>query len=427
MSKVPVFESKKCTKCGEIKDLRFFHIQKAGKYGRKAVCKKCAKMYSAENEKKYSASKTAILYERKSHLVIEKSYLLSRGENKCQRCRDVFPISYFRFNKKASRLENTCKNCLKENQIKSHKKYPGRVVQKEWVKNNRGKVRERARKSYYKYIDKYHDKEKQRSAKKTAIQKEINAKSIIEKSHLLSLGKIKCIKCGEIKMLRFFSKDGKTKSGFRANCKKCGKSDKYNKNQANKTAIRCEKDALIIIERSHLISNNQRRCYKCHEVFLLTSKSRYVCNKCNSLLFKKMLAEHGDKYRAESRNWYTNNKEKQRESQIKWNNKNKDKVRFLQKKWRNNNKERANELCKKSYQRRKSKVLKHARNMYYLNIEYNQEKGRLGAKSLTNCYLASLMEISTKDCPSDLLELKREALMMKRDLGMTGHYSSTSK
>ena len=146
--------SKKCTKCGEVQMLRFFHKMKQGKHGRRSQCKKCVKILSEDRVIKGIVHKTAIRKEYLASSIIEKSHLVSMGKNKCQRCMGIFPLSFFRFNKKTSRLENTCKNCLKENTAKYIKKHPDRVAYKEWFKNNIDRTRKSARKSYHKNIDK---------------------------------------------------------------------------------------------------------------------------------------------------------------------------------------------------------------------------------------------------------------------------------
>ena len=71
---------KKCTKCGETKELTEFHKEKRGKHGRKACCKVCIKQYQQANREKVAEYKKQ--YYQENRKKIEKRQKQYRQENR---------------------------------------------------------------------------------------------------------------------------------------------------------------------------------------------------------------------------------------------------------------------------------------------------------------------------------------------------------
>lgn len=74
---------KKCSKCGEIllATTEYFHKQKGGKYGLKAICKECNKKYDKEHGKEYrEQNKEAIAEKNKKYREQNKQAIAEHGK-----------------------------------------------------------------------------------------------------------------------------------------------------------------------------------------------------------------------------------------------------------------------------------------------------------------------------------------------------------
>lgn len=108
--------TKKCTKCGEVKDLNNFYLKKRGKYGRTGSCKVCEadknrKYWQANKDKLSDKSKKYYQENKEQHKEVTKKW---RAYNKEK-------VSYFhtKYNKKQAKKMSFryIKNLLKAQSI----------------------------------------------------------------------------------------------------------------------------------------------------------------------------------------------------------------------------------------------------------------------------------------------------------------------
>ena len=173
----------------------------------------------------------------------------------------------------------------------------------------------------------------------------------------------KCTKCGEVKAVSEFHKDKYSKDGFFDECKECRK--KYY--QANKEKI-------LEYDKQYRQAN------------------------------KEKIKEYSKKY-------YQANKEKRK----KYRQANKEKIKEQKKKYRQANKEKEKEQKKKYYQANKEKIL-----------EYSKKYCQDNRNKLADPYVIDIIRHQTnsmlkaKDIPQELIELKRNSLILKRKIKDNG-------
>jgi len=122
-----IMETKKCSKCGEVKPLSEFHTNGKARY-----CKICVAEYDKERRDKKNKTNPS--------LIIRNKYYLKENKRECSVCGDVKNISEFKSFVKNSKQQysGACKKCLLKKQ-------------KEWRLKNPDKVRaQNVRRSDYK-------------------------------------------------------------------------------------------------------------------------------------------------------------------------------------------------------------------------------------------------------------------------------------
>lgn len=141
---------KRCSKCGEEKELTEFHRAKKGKFGRTAECKSCVSEAARIRYKKLKCDEVGYKkrLEREKHSrrlksdYYERTKLRfdarSKGNKICSRCGFEKPQSdFFRNHAATDGFNSRCKICNLESV-------------REWSENNKEKVRIRKQKEYIK-------------------------------------------------------------------------------------------------------------------------------------------------------------------------------------------------------------------------------------------------------------------------------------
>ena len=150
-------DTKRCSKCGQVKLLNDFHKSVNTKDGHHTICKECR--IKQEWVKYPHRAKTSYIVRRK-----EQQELLKEGEKRCCRCKEIKPIAEF------WKGYSACWDC-------SRKRY--REAQRKWRKTPTGKE------SGYKRHLKYSKTEKgklssQRRGKRRYIKDRKNPKKVLD-------------------------------------------------------------------------------------------------------------------------------------------------------------------------------------------------------------------------------------------------------
>ncbi len=145
------FTEKKCTKCGDKRDVSAFNVNSQQKSGLNPSCKKCvseaAKIHRAENKENISAE--AAIYYKKNKAVILKSHKLWRGNNKERLVK--------------WRAARAADACLVEAKRKASNK---------WYAKNSKEANVRQRTNYH--LNKHNGKATSKAAKRRAIKLQAN-------------------------------------------------------------------------------------------------------------------------------------------------------------------------------------------------------------------------------------------------------------
>lgn len=160
-----------------------------------------------------------------------------------------------------------------------------------------------------------------------------------------------CTKCGIEKPLSEFSTHKKTKDGLRISCKKCS----------------------------------------------------YIRHKKYRLKNKEKIREYHKEY---NKKYYLKNKEKIKEREKKYCLKNKEKIKEKNKERYLKNIEAYKESRSKNKEKRKEYLLKNKDKFTKVNKKYRD--------SLCDAYIAGLLHIPVKECPTELIELKRAQIKLIR-------------
>lgn len=141
----------------------------------------------------------------------------------------------------------------------------------------------------------------------------------------------------------------------------------------------------------------EKRCSKCGEVKPLEMFSNSVKGKYGH----KSNCKHCDRVRDQER--YVENHERLKAASAKWRKENLEKARGYAAKWRKENRERVNAYAAKWDAKNPEKVKAMSANW--------RKKGR---DVLSDSYVSNSLGIALKNCPQQLIELKREQLMLHR-------------
>lgn len=142
-------------------------------------------------------------------------------------------------------------------------------------------------------------------------------------------------------------------------------------------------------------------CIDCGIVFNYTSIKKDVirCGKCVRKLYNKNYrAKNREKIAIMKRNWIKENEDRHKKCNKIWREKNKDLLAKKEKLWREKNKD---------------KII--------IYKEKNKDKIALIKKTyrdnLTDGYIAAdILRIPLLECPTELIELKRAVIMLKREI-----------
>lgn len=107
---------------------------------------------------------------------------------------------------------------------------------------------------------------------------------------------IKCLKCGETDVSKFWKKT-KSKTGYNTWCKECCKISARVSAKTNKDIIKGVIRNSIVVENKLLKSENKKICCKCKEIFIFKKESEPRCKKCESEKFKLYRLKNLDKER----------------------------------------------------------------------------------------------------------------------------------
>ena len=202
-----------------------------------------------------------------------------------------------------------------------------------------------------------------------------------------------CRKCGAEKSTLDFYRDKSKPDGFSSYCKSCSKiiadewrlknKDKFDEQNRNRS-LRCR--AKKIAENPDAVKAYGKEQYKKHrETILLAAKT-----------WRK---ENPEKATAKSRKNYLANADHIKEKSREWKRLNADRHLASVKKWQQDNKDKVNAYNKASDARNPERILR---------------KRRHHTDTLTDSYVSGAVGIKVKDCPPELIELKREQLTIKR-------------
>ena len=88
-------ETKKCSKCGEVKELGEFHKMAASRDGHRPVCKSCSKKYRQENKEKIKQQNKQYYQENKEKMKqYNKKYYQENKEKKNQYAKKYYQERY---------------------------------------------------------------------------------------------------------------------------------------------------------------------------------------------------------------------------------------------------------------------------------------------------------------------------------------------
>lgn len=302
-----------CCTCRKEKALSEFYKNKSTADGHCKICRQCSKEYSKEYYNK----------NRKPKKINEK---LKRFEETdmlfCNKCgKEKHKDEFHKSKANKTGYTTTCKECNnKRSKINGDK---NREKQREYGRNwriqNQEKQREYSRRKREKigYSDVY--------LKANKLKKENQA--------LLKQGKLKCSKCGDIKLIDGFNKSKKSWSGYSANCKEC--TNKYQK------AYAVERKAKYIAENQELILRKRFIAILKKKISLdkkKLEKERKEVLKRERLLKKKWEEEHPEEAlelkRLKRREYEFKNREKILARKKKYREENKEKIRQQKKRYR---------------------------------------------------------------------------------------------
>ena len=130
-------------------------------------------------------------------------------------------------------------------------------------------------------------------------------------------------------------------------------------------------------------------CIDCGVIFSYTLRKKDItrCREC----FNKIYLS----------NWKKNNRERVKELQYNWVKNNPEKVKKMYKNWAKNNPKKLKELQNKWAKNNPDKV------------KVSRKKNRY---TLKESYIAGLLGIKAKDCPPELIELKRVQIQLHREI-----------
>ena len=145
---------------------------------------------------------------------------------------------------------------------------------------------------------------------------------------------------------------------------------------------------------SELKVYKERPCKKCGVVF-----ATQRCLPCK---------------RAEARKWHKENPEKSKATSRKWKEGNQEKVKVAVRKWREENQEKARAASRKWYEENPEKAKAKARKQYEENPEKVNAIARKNIETLSDRYVSKRIGAPIKDLSPEIIELKREQLLMFR-------------
>lgn len=96
---------------------------------------------------------------------------------------------------------------------------------------------------------------------------------------------VKCIKCGETDVSKFWKKTN-SKTGYNTWCKECCKVSARVSSKTNKDIIKGVIRNSIVVENAILKKENKKICCKCKEIFTFKKENEPRCKKCESEKFK---------------------------------------------------------------------------------------------------------------------------------------------
>lgn len=110
---------------------------------------------------------------------------------------------------------------------------------------------------------------------------------------------VKCSKCGEIDISKFWRKSN-SKTGYNSWCKECCKVSARVSSKTNKDIIKGVIRNSIVVENKILKVENKKICCKCKEIFTFKKESETRCKKCESEKFKLYRSKNLEKERKRS-------------------------------------------------------------------------------------------------------------------------------
>jgi len=188
----------------------------------------------------------------------------------------------------------------------------------------------------------------------------------------------KCSKCGEVKAVSEFNKNKNRKDGLHTYCKKC-------------------------------------------------VKQYYQVNKEKTLEQKKQYRQaNKEKIKERKKKYYQVNKEKTLEHNKQYRQANKEKIKERKKKYYQANKEKTLEHSKQYRQANKEKIEQYNKQYRQANKEKLKEKSKDNRNKLVDPYIKTIISKQTngmlkaKDIPQELIELKRNNIILKRKIKDNG-------
>ena len=178
-----------------------------------------------------------------------------------------------------------------------------------------------------------------------------------------------------------------------------------------------------------------KKCSKCGEVKAVSNFNKCKTNKDGymsycKICFKQYYQANKEKIKEQQKQYYQANKEKIKEQQKQYGQANKGKFKERMKKYYQTNKEKLKEKKKEYYQANKEKLKEKQKEYRQANkkkLKEKMKKYRQGDRDkLVDSYIKSIINKQTngmlkaKDIPQELIELKRNNLILKRKIKDNG-------
>lgn len=156
-----------------------------------------------------------------------------------------------------------------------------------------------------------------------------------------------CTKCGAVKAISEFARDGRAKSGRQSHCKECKRSESATWYAANKERLKDVRTTLC-----HVISVD-KTCPKCGITKMATEFYKNngaidglyaTCKECSGATTKEWRSRHPERVIETRKAWRRNNLERHKESTSTWYRANAERAKETCTTWRAANPERVAEI-----------------------------------------------------------------------------------